>query len=109
MRPTTDIKRRVAPFEVHADFEPGGDQPTAIADLECRIKAGEQVSAIPTEIKLRVGDKLVVRNQDRKQFEVGPYVVRPGDTLVQEFHRPQTLIGECLVTPTGQVRIVVTA
>ena len=42
MRPTTDIKRRVAPFEVHADFEPGGDQPAAIAELERRVRAGEQ-------------------------------------------------------------------
>ncbi len=42
MRSTTDIQRRVAPFEVHADFEPGGDQPAAIAELERRIKAGEQ-------------------------------------------------------------------
>ncbi len=41
MRPITDITRRVAPFKVHADFEPSGDQPAAIADLERRIKAGE--------------------------------------------------------------------
>jgi excinuclease ABC subunit B len=31
----------VAPFRVHADFEPGGDQPAAIAELEQRIKNGE--------------------------------------------------------------------
>lgn len=42
MRPTTDIQRRLAPFHVQADFEPGGDQPAAIADLERRINAGEQ-------------------------------------------------------------------
>ncbi len=42
MRPITDLKRRVAPFEVVADFEPNGDQPTAIADLARRITAGEQ-------------------------------------------------------------------
>ena len=42
MRPTTDLKRRLAPFEVVSDFEPSGDQPTAIADLTRRIKAGEQ-------------------------------------------------------------------
>ncbi|MFP5416009.1 MAG: excinuclease ABC subunit UvrB, partial [Actinomycetes bacterium] len=41
MRPTTDIKRRVAPFAVHADFSPAGDQPAAIDDLERRIRAGE--------------------------------------------------------------------
>lgn len=42
MRPLDDLIRTVAPFKVHADFEPGGDQPTAIADLERRIRAGEQ-------------------------------------------------------------------
>ncbi|AKU16793.1 excinuclease ABC subunit UvrB [Luteipulveratus mongoliensis] len=42
MRPTTDLQRRVAPFEVVSDFEPSGDQPTAIADLTRRVKAGEQ-------------------------------------------------------------------
>lgn len=41
MRPTTDIQRRLAPFHMQADFEPGGDQPAAIADLERRINAGE--------------------------------------------------------------------
>src|SRR5450755_3968759 len=42
MRPTTDLQRTVAPFQVVADFEPSGDQPTAIADLAKRIGAGEQ-------------------------------------------------------------------
>src|SRR5664280_243209 len=42
MRPTTDLQRTVAPFHVVADFEPSGDQPTAIADLTRRIQAGEQ-------------------------------------------------------------------
>ncbi|MGI4894567.1 MAG: excinuclease ABC subunit UvrB [Janthinobacterium lividum] len=42
MRPTTDIQRRVAPFEVISEFTPSGDQPRAIADLAKRIKAGEQ-------------------------------------------------------------------
>ncbi|KAB7744555.1 excinuclease ABC subunit UvrB [Nostocoides sp. F2B08] len=42
MRPVTDLKRRVAPFEVVSDFEPAGDQPTAIAELARRITAGEQ-------------------------------------------------------------------
>jgi excinuclease ABC subunit B len=42
VRPTTDLKRRVAPFRVESDFQPSGDQPTAIDDLERRIRAGEQ-------------------------------------------------------------------
>jgi excinuclease ABC subunit B len=42
MRPVTDLERRVAPFEVLADYRPSGDQPEAIADLERRIRAGER-------------------------------------------------------------------
>ncbi|MDN5717732.1 MAG: excinuclease ABC subunit UvrB [Janibacter sp.] len=42
MRPVTDLQRTVAPFEVVSDFEPAGDQPTAIADLATRVRAGEQ-------------------------------------------------------------------
>jgi len=41
MRPVTDLERRVAPFKVVSDYQPSGDQPTAIVDLEQRIKAGE--------------------------------------------------------------------
>ncbi len=41
MRPVTDLKRSVAPFQVVSDFRPSGDQPTAIADIERRVTAGE--------------------------------------------------------------------
>lgn len=42
MRPTTDLQRTVAPFEVVSDFQPAGDQPAAIAEIARRIKAGER-------------------------------------------------------------------
>ncbi|MEU6997844.1 excinuclease ABC subunit UvrB [Nonomuraea sp. NPDC046570] len=42
MRPVTDLQRRVAPFEVVTEMTPSGDQPTAIAELERRVKAGEK-------------------------------------------------------------------
>ena len=42
VRPITDLQRKVAPFEVISEFVPSGDQPTAIADLAKRIRAGEQ-------------------------------------------------------------------
>ena len=41
MRPTTDLQRRLAPFEVVSDFQPAGDQPAAIAELAGRVRAGE--------------------------------------------------------------------
>ncbi|HMM94486.1 excinuclease ABC subunit UvrB [Phycicoccus sp.] len=42
MRPTTELQRRVAPFEVVSEFSPAGDQPKAIEELARRVKAGEQ-------------------------------------------------------------------
>ena len=42
MRPVTDLERAAAPFVVESEFEPSGDQPTAIAELARRIRAGEK-------------------------------------------------------------------
>jgi excinuclease ABC subunit B len=37
-----DIKRVVAPFEVVSEYQPAGDQPTAIAEIAERIQNGEK-------------------------------------------------------------------
>ncbi|GGT54582.1 excinuclease ABC subunit UvrB [Actinomadura citrea] len=42
MRPVTDLRRRVAPFEVVTEMTPSGDQPQAIAELAARVSAGEK-------------------------------------------------------------------
>ena len=42
MRVASDIVPSTGTFKVVADFEPAGDQPAAIADLERRIAAGEK-------------------------------------------------------------------
>ncbi|MFT8395221.1 excinuclease ABC subunit UvrB [Propionibacterium sp.] len=42
MRPVESIQRRIAPFTMQAGFQPSGDQPAAIDEIERRIKAGEQ-------------------------------------------------------------------
>ena len=42
MRPVTDLVRAEHPFEVVSEYNPSGDQPTAIADLTRRINDGEQ-------------------------------------------------------------------
>ncbi|MFC4059984.1 excinuclease ABC subunit UvrB [Planomonospora corallina] len=46
MRPVTDLQRKVAPFKVVTEMTPSGDQPTAIAELERRIRAGEKDSVL---------------------------------------------------------------
>jgi excinuclease ABC subunit B len=42
VRPVTDLQRKVAPFRVVTDMVPAGDQPTAIAEIEKRVRAGEK-------------------------------------------------------------------
>ncbi|MFJ9810268.1 excinuclease ABC subunit UvrB [Streptomyces sp. NPDC101158] len=42
MRPVSHIERTVAPFEVVSPYQPSGDQPAAIAELDRRIRAGEK-------------------------------------------------------------------
>lgn len=42
VRPVTDLQRKVAPFEVVTDMTPSGDQPTAIAELERRVRAADR-------------------------------------------------------------------
>ncbi|MFI0406950.1 excinuclease ABC subunit UvrB [Actinomadura sp. 3N508] len=42
MRPITDLRRRVAPFEVVTEMTPSGDQPQAIAELAARVQGGEK-------------------------------------------------------------------
>jgi len=42
MRAAADLQRLVAPFKVVSDFQPSGDQPTAIEELARRVEAGEQ-------------------------------------------------------------------
>jgi excinuclease ABC subunit B len=39
---TLDIPRREGRFEVISDFQPSGDQPSAIAELEKRVRAGDR-------------------------------------------------------------------
>ncbi|MDK8879543.1 excinuclease ABC subunit UvrB [Corynebacterium sp. MSK008] len=41
-RPVGEIERREKPFEVVSEFEPSGDQPTAIAQLDERLDRGER-------------------------------------------------------------------
>jgi len=41
MRSVTELRRQVAPFEVVSEYQPAGDQPAAIAELQRRIEGGQ--------------------------------------------------------------------
>jgi hypothetical protein len=72
-----------------------------------RIDAGEDVELMPLEVRLSVGDRMVVENLDDRTHVVGPYTVRPGERLVQRFNEPTVIEGECTLIPEETIRIVV--
>ena len=45
MRPVTELQRAAKPFEVISPYSPSGDQPTAIAELTERLRAGRRTSS----------------------------------------------------------------
>lgn len=81
------------------------DVPAGTGD---RIDAGENVVLMPPELELNVGDQLLVNNEDDQIHTVGPFTVRPGESLLQVFSEPGVIEGACTLNPDQGVRIVVT-
>lgn len=79
--------------------------PAGTAD---RVAQGEKIEIMPREVRLDVGDSLVIRNDDDQTALVGPYTVKAGSTLTQKFRRPQYLVGECSISGSGEIKIIVT-
>ena len=80
------------------------------AGTSSRIAAGAHVELMPATVPLQVGDHLVVRNLDDQVAVVGPFSVRPGETLDHRFTQPGTFEGVCAVggETAHSVKIVVT-
>jgi hypothetical protein len=72
-----------------------------------RLDAGEQVEIIPAELDLVRGDRLVLVNDDDRVHVVGPFTVRPRETLDHRFDEPGRFRGICTVHPSGEVLITV--
>jgi hypothetical protein len=69
------------------------------------IERGEKIYVFPARLGARVGDQLVIHNNDSRVAEVGPYTVDRNATLVQTFTRPGTIVGICTIHPSGRVTI----
>jgi len=73
-----------------------------------RLDAGETVVLVDSDVRLSVDDTFVVVNQDDRTHEVGPFTVRPGETLRHTFTTPGRYEGACTLHPSGAVVITVT-
>ncbi|HNI35204.1 MAG TPA: hypothetical protein PLV93_07370 [Microthrixaceae bacterium] len=59
----------------------------------------------PSELVVRVGDSIVIVNEDDYDIDVGPYRVMAHSTLRQRFSSPGELSGSCSVAAGGELTV----
>lgn len=77
------------------------------AGTGARIDRGERVTVFPKVLRVRVGDRLFVRNDDDRRHHAGPIAVDPHSRFEMTFGRAGELRGECTLNPAGSYRIIV--
>lgn len=70
---------------------------------------GELVDLLPAVLDVKVGDEFVVVNEDEFTHTIGPFTVRPGETMRHVWQTPDTILGECSLLMGDAVTINVTA
>jgi hypothetical protein len=76
---------------------------------QAMILSGHGEDVVPKEIRLSVSNQnvLVIQNDDIVDHSVGPFFIRSGEVIRQEFTSPASYIGACSVRFGDQVSIVV--
>ena len=74
---------------------------------QAQMDAGEEIVLFPRRLEVGVGDRIVIENDDASSHQVGPYVVGPGQRVVQTFTTTGIIEGVCTLHPSGEVTIVV--
>lgn len=77
------------------------------AGTQDRLLEGETVTVMPARIDLRVGDTIIVRNEDEVTQSVGPYVVGAGDEISFTYGAPGVYEGYCALSEGERYEIVV--
>lgn len=73
-----------------------------------RLRSGEDVVVMPERLDLRVGQTLVIRNEDVEDASVGPYSVAAGETLSVRYGQPGRFEGTCPLSENDRYEIVIT-
>lgn len=79
------------------------------AGTAARLAAGEEVSVLPSTIRLTIGerDTLIIRNDDRETVTIGPFRIEPGQQFRQQFNTPGTYDLTCSVHRGERLQLVV--
>ncbi|MGE0307614.1 MAG: hypothetical protein AB7N61_10565 [Acidimicrobiia bacterium] len=74
-----------------------------------RKKAGDTIAVIPEKITIKVGQKLILRNEDSGAHIAGPFFVGAGETSTYSSTEPKVVEGDCTIHPAGKFEIDVIA
>ena len=78
------------------------------AGTQERILAGEVIDVMPNRIELRVGDTLLIRNEDSVTQSVGPYMVAAGREMTLTYGSVGRYEGYCPLSADETYEIIVT-
>ena len=73
------------------------------------VTRGEFVDLLPEIVQVKVGDEFVVVNNDTFTHVIGPFSVRPGETLHHYWSQVTTIEGDCTILLNDRVLIIVTS
>ncbi|MGB0114003.1 MAG: hypothetical protein WBP59_12335 [Ilumatobacteraceae bacterium] len=73
------------------------------------LDAGTPLEILPAELDVRVGETIVIVNEDDRGHTVGPFFVGANETLTQRFSSPGDFVGVCTVHPSGELVLSVRA
>ncbi len=73
-----------------------------------RIDAGEDVEVLPARLDVRLGDQIVIDNQDEKDHIIGPFFVAADQTMEHTFVAAGSFAGACSAHSAGEILVVVT-
>lgn len=77
------------------------------AGTQERLDRGEEVIVMPSPLELRVGDRLLIRNEDTVDQSVGPFIVKAGREFSFTYGAAGTFQGYCPVSEGEQYEIIV--
>ncbi len=73
------------------------------------VVRGEFVDLLPEIVQVKVGDEFVVVNNDSFTHVIGPFSVRPNETLHHYWTQVATIEGDCTILLNDRVLIIITS
>jgi len=74
-----------------------------------KIDQGQEIDLMPQHLDVKVGESIRIKNQDGRDYMIGPFFVTAGQQLAMRFTQPGELSGVCSMNPEGQFVIKVSA